>query len=244
MNIIKMLWYAFLTMFDCMPTKTFRNLCVHYIQECDWSLEPALSGYIAQNQLANKLSYVAGLDVKIDMHRYLRNSKLEILILLNDRKLWQLFVDSAENRKLSVPEQFILTEKMPAEFFCQMYKHRADKLDWFCAQIGIDLLMAGKSNYEKLKWYIENCKLSFEVLRLFMDLFVREADKYGNDRKQEPKYGYCKLMQLWLDSSGAPLECFQTHGKMLDYVLTTLEKMHYAGKIQSWENKLSEANCF
>lgn len=242
MNIIKILGYAFLNMFDCMSTKMFRKLCERYIQNCDFSVETVLSGYIAQNQLVNMLSYVAGLDIKIEEYRYLRNSKLEVIILLNNRKLWQLFVDSIENRKLSVPEQFILTEKMPVEFFCQMYKHQKTQLDWFSAQIGTGLLQTGKTNYEKLKWYVQTCKLSFDVLWLFMNLFVKEANKCGNDRKQEPERGYCKLMQLWLEVVGAPMESFQTHEKMLDYVLSTLEKMQCVCETQSLASKQLDVN--
>ncbi len=234
MRIIKMFFYGLITVLNVMPLKMFRRLCERYVNDDDTEVEAVLVGYMVAHQLAVSKHYALPDDVKSRLDEFLQGSKLEVIFQLNSPKLWNLFVESVSARHLSLPEQFILVEKMPVEYFCKMYVNRDDKVNFFNRQVGLDLFNLCKTlgvsspYYRKLEWYVRYCKLSYVELKLFIDLFVDET-KYD---KAEPEKGFCTLFREWMMAEGAAKKDFASYEKILDYGLAELENIQRLHEIE------------
>lgn len=225
MGIIKAMHYAVMTVFNCMPLKTFGKLCESYAYG-DVSVETTLAAYIATNSLT-KQHYGCSSDLNADWEQYLSGSKLEFIFQINTTKLWTLFVETVQDRHLSVPEQFILINKMPAEFFCQMYGDfvGAERINWFDDAAAKMLVLSYRENYDKLLWYVKHCKISASVLHTLTDLFSAEAVEFEKTHAREPERCICKVMREWLLAENASEEVGKSYGSMLDFVLVKQEQL-------------------
>lgn len=222
MNIIKLLKYAFMTAFNCMPVKTFKQLCECYAYDFDESVEPVIADYIASHVLSNTKHFHYDEGRAFDAE-FFKGSKLEVICNMKSNKLWSLLSKCVGNRPLSSPEQYALVEYMPAEYFCLMYKNKAEKIDWFCSKVGIYMIQNYKKHYDKLVWYVQNCALGKNELSRFSDMFVRDVERYKDKAEQEKSF--CALMLQWMSANNAPEDSFNSYGKMLDFCLTEIERL-------------------
>lgn len=225
MNIIRAMRYAVMTIFNCMPLKTFKQLCECYA-EGNERISATLAAYMATNSLT-KQCYGSSSTLLTEWEKYFAGSKLEIIFQIGTRKMWNLYVESVKNRHLSVPEQFILIKKMPAEFFCQMYDDfvGAERINWFDDAAAKMLVLGYRENYDKLLWYVKHCKISASVLHTLTDLFSAEAVEFEKTHAREPERCICKVMREWLLAENAPEEAGNSYSSMLDFVLVKQEQL-------------------
>lgn len=225
MNIIRAMRYAVMTIFNCMPLKTFKQLCECYA-EGNERVSATLAAYMATNSLTKKY-YGSSSTLLTECEKYFAGSKLEIIFQIGTRKMWNLYVESVKNRHLSVPEQFILIKKMPADAFCKMYAEcvNTERIKWFDNDAAKMLLLEYRNNYNKLLWYVKHCQISAPVLSLFVDLFMTEVIELEKSNAPEPNCSICNVFRQWMVAEKAPEDSFKSYSAMLDFAILKQENL-------------------